>query len=186
MSAILKELRKLVGESRSFKALPMEQLAEVLRAPDVERRDVFIGGVADKGIGTLALVRGNLDRLTVPLSLFRPSGRTSPDFSRFAPDDYGRTLKFGDYEATADLVLWELDPDYRSRTRKRERMRAKGFGPSLRRLRKQHGLSQSDFPGVSAKTISRIETGEIERPHRRTVELISKTVRVPPDLLETF
>lgn len=176
----------VIGVSRQFRKLPLEQLTEVLRATPEERRDVFIGGVLNSEYGTLVLVRGNFERVMVPLSMFRPSGRQSPDFSKFELGDYGHTLRFGDYEATADVVLWEVDPNYRRRAKARERSQAKGFGPSLRRLRKQRGLSQSDFPNVARKTISRIENEEVERPHGVTLNRIAKTLGVLPEEIETY
>jgi DNA-binding XRE family transcriptional regulator len=151
-----------------------------------ERRDVFIGGELNPELGTLVLVRGNLEQVIVPLCLFCPSGRATPDFSKFELGDYGHTLRFGDYEATADVVLWQVDQDYRQRAKAKERAHAAGFGPSLRRLRKQRGLSQSDFPNVARKTIYRIETGEIEKPHGTTLNRIAKTLGVAPEEIETY
>ena len=176
----------VVGVSRHFKKLPVEELTEVLSSAPNERRDVFIGGLLNIKFGTLVLVRGNLERVIVPLSMFRPSGRATPDFSKFELGDYGHTLRFGDYEATADVVLWEVDPDYRKRAKAKERTQAKGFGPSLRRLRKQRGLSQSDFPNVARKTISRIEKGGVEKPHGVTLNRIVKALGVLPEKIETY
>jgi hypothetical protein len=136
--------------------------------------------------GTLTLVRGNHETLTVPLSLFRPSGKLAPDFGRFSLDDYGNTLCFGDYEAASDLVLWEADPDYRKRTQSREQLYSTRLGASLHRLRKQRGLSHSDFPGVASRTVLRIERGEVSKPRRRTLDLIARTLLVPPDEIDTF
>ena len=177
---------RVIGVSRQFKKLPLRELVEVLSSVPDERRDVFIGGVLNLEFGSLVLVRGNLDRVIAPLSMFRPSGRATPDFSKFKLGDYGHTLRFGDYEATADIVLWEVDPDYRKRAKARERAHARGFGPSLRRLRQQRGLSQSDFPNVARKTISRIENGEVESPHGVTLNRIAKALGVPPDEIETY
>jgi len=176
----------VVGASRDFKRLPMEELTEVLRSAPDDRRDVFIGGSLNREFGTLVLVRGNLERVIVPLSMFRPSDNATPDFSKFQPGDYGHTLRFGDYESTADVVLWEVDPDYRKRAKARERAHAKGFGPSLRRLRMQRGLTQSDFPNVARKTISRIENGEVEMPHGVTLNRIARALGVPPEEIETY
>ena len=176
----------VIGVSRQFKRLPWEELTEVLRATPEEGRDVFIGGLLNSEYKTLVLVRGNLERVIVPLSMFRPSGRATPDFSKFDLSDYGHTLRFGDYEATADVVLWEVDPDYRKRARARERDLAKGFGPSLRRLRKQRGLSQSDFPNVARKTISRIEKGEVDKPHGVTLNRIAKALGVAAEEIESY
>jgi|GEM_PF-470162 len=176
----------VIGVSRQFKKLPWEELAEVLSSSRDERRDVFIGGELNLELGTLVLVRGNLEQVIVPLCLFRPSGRATPDFSKFELVDYGHTLRFGDYEATADVVLWQVDQDYRQRAKAKERAHATGFGPSLRRLRKQRGLSQSDFPNVARKTIYRIETGEIEKPHGTTLNRIARTLGVAPEEIEAY
>lgn len=171
---------------REFKKLPLDELAVVLRADTNERRDIFIGGVMNVDLGTLVLFRGDLGRLVVPLSMFRPSGRATPDFKKFVICDYGHTLKFGRYEATSDVVLWEVDPDYRKRAKARERAHAEGFGPSLRRLRKQRGLSQSDFHNVARKTIARIESGQVERPHGVTLDRIAKTLGVSTEDIESY
>ena len=100
--------------------------------------------------------------------------------------DFGRTLRFGDYEATSDGVLWDTDPAYRARVNAAGRRHAKGFGPSLRRLRKQRGLLQSDFPNVARKTISRIEKGEVEKPHGLTLSRIAKALGVAAEDIETY
>jgi hypothetical protein len=36
------------------------------------------------------------------------------------------------------------------------------------------GLRQSDFPGLTAKEIARIERGEVKKPHQRTLKAIAK------------
>jgi DNA-binding XRE family transcriptional regulator len=177
---------QVVGVSREFKKLPLDELTVVLSADLCECRDLFIGGSVNLDFGTLVLVRGNLERLVVPLSIFRPSGRAQPNFKEFELIDYGQTLKFGDYEATADVVLWETDPEYRKRLKAKEREIAEGFGPSLRRLRKQRGLSQSDFPNVARKTISRIEKGDVEKPHGVTLSRIAKALGVEPEQIESY
>ena len=65
-------------------------------------------------------------------------------------------------------------------------MQAKGFDPSLRRLRKQRGLSRSDFPNVARKTISRIEKGDVEKPHGVTLTRIAKMLGVEPNEIESY
>jgi len=42
---------------------------------------------------------------TVPLSVFQPSGCAFPDFGRLALDDYGHSIRFGEYEASSRSVL---------------------------------------------------------------------------------
>src|SRR4051794_9550129 len=64
-----------------FRHLPLDELAEVLA--DERRGDLFIGGYADLTNRTLTLVRGDLRRLSVPLSLFPSSGTgKAPEPSR--------------------------------------------------------------------------------------------------------
>ena len=177
---------RVIGEARSFRTLPPDQLAEVLSAREDQARELFIGGAVDPESGTLALVRGDLDRVIVPLSIFRPSGTSKPDFRRFELDDHGHAIRFGGYEAAAEFVLYEVDPEYRRRVNAKRRDEERGFGPSLRRLRIQRGLSRDDFPGVSAKTIARIERGEVERPHGRTLRVIAEVLDVEPGEIEGY
>jgi hypothetical protein len=177
---------RVVGEVPQFKMLPTEQLAEVLSLPLPERRDLCIGGVVDELNGTLALTRGDFETITVPLSIFRPSGNAAPKFRSLAVDDYGQTIRFGSYEATVDVVLYELDSDYRRRVNMRRRQEEQSFGAALRRLRTQRGLSREDFSGLSAKTIARIERDEVEAPHGRTLTILAKRLGVSPQEIATY
>ena len=42
--------------------------------------------------------------------------------------DYGRTVALGDYEASADAILYELDLDYRRHLKKQRRQSERTFG----------------------------------------------------------
>ena len=88
----------------TFVTLPPDQLLEVLSAPKEQSRDLFIGGIVDKRSWTLSLLCGNLERVVVSLSIFRPSGKAVPDFDHFELDDHGHTIRFGIYEAAADFI----------------------------------------------------------------------------------
>ena len=57
---------------------------------------------------------------------------------------------------------------------------------SLRRLRLMRGLSRDDFPGVAAKTIARIERGEVERPREETLHRIAQRLGVAPADITTY
>lgn len=175
---------QVIGGLSSFKMLPASQLAEVLSSPT--RQDRFIGGVVDEGSKTLTLCRGNLEWLVVPLQHFQALGPDKPSFRQFGLDDYGYTIRFGSYEASAHSVLFDLDPDYRRRYNERRKANEKGFGPSLRRLRLLRGLSRDDFPGIAGKTIARIERGETETPQGRTIAKLARKLRVAPDDIETY
>lgn len=186
LSVLVSYFRQVIGENPSSRMLPHDQLATVLSAPEDESGDVFIEGLVDSDSDTLVLVRGNRERMTVPLSIFRPSATSRPDFGRFELDDFGHTLRLGDYEAAADAVLYEVDPDFRRRTNARRRSSERGFGPGLRRLRIQRGLPREGFPGISAKTIARLERGEVARPRGKTLQAIASALGVEPDSIEEY
>jgi DNA-binding Xre family transcriptional regulator len=164
----------------------MDQLAEVLAMPKEQVRDLFIGGSADTQSNTLALVRGDFSRVCVPLSIFQPSGTSKPDFRRFGVDDYGQTVRLGNYEAGTDFILYALDPEYRTRINAKRREQKQSFGASLRRLRNLRKLSRDSFGVVAAKTIARIEGGEVKKPHRTTLQAICETLSVELNEIETY
>lgn len=174
------------GESPDFKMLPKDQLAEVLANAENGGQDVFIGGDIDSDLGLLTLVRGNFDRITVPLSIFRPNPIARPDFQKLEFDDYGHTVRFGDYEASTHSILYEADDDYRKRAKAKRRATDVGFGPSLRRLRTLKGVPQSGFQGVEEKTIGRLERGEVAKPQSKTLAIIAQTLGVKPQEIETY
>lgn len=64
---------QVVGLPRNSRRLNDDELATVLLASIEERRKVFISGVVNLDLRTLALVRGDLSRLTVALNIFRPN-----------------------------------------------------------------------------------------------------------------
>jgi hypothetical protein len=176
----------VVGQVQSFKLLPQKELFEVFLGSREEAADLFIGGSVDRASETLTLARGNLEVIVVPLSLFRPSGKTTPNPDVFSIEDYGHTIRLGEYEAAADAILYELDSRFRKRQNATRRQAEKGFGASLRRLRIQRGLERGDFPNLSAKTIARIERGETEKPHGETLDILAETLRVKPNEIETY
>lgn len=164
--------------------LPPEELAEVLHAPG--RRDLCIGGFVNDEAGVVTLVRGDLTTLIVPTDTFANARGTTPDFSQFTVTDYGQTVAFGPYEASMDAVLYERDPEYRRRRRKDELAAEDSLGASIRRLRKQRKLPRTAFENLPARSLARIERGEVGRPHRRTLQLIAETLRVPVEELASF
>ena len=172
------------SEDGSF--LEPEELAEALKAQN--RRDLFIGGLVDTTTKTITLWRGDLEPLTVPFTAFPKSGDgIKPDFNRFGVTDYGQTLKLGDYEAAADAVLYEYDPEYRRRIKKERQASEQSFGASLRRLRKQRGLSREDFaPAIAAKTVARIEQGAVKRIQQDTLQAIADRLGVSPEEIGSF
>ena len=166
--------------------LPPDELAEALEAENAA--DLFIGGSVDLSSGTITLWRGCLTPLTVPFSAFEKSGDgIEPDFSKFAVTDFGQTVRLGRYEAAADAILYEFDPDSRRRISRVRQQSERSFGASLRRLRKQRGLRQEDFePDIAGKTIARIEQGVVHQVHKKTLDVIARRLRVTPEEIGSY
>ena len=176
---------KVIGATPGYTWLPAEELLAVVSEQDAADR--FIGGAYDQVGQTLALVRGDLSTLVVPSRHFTPSGDgTTPDFSMLALTDYGLTVALGDYEASADGILYEFDPVYRRKLNKARQATDRSFGSSLRRLRLQRRLKRSDFPGIASKTIARIERSEVEKPRGKTLETLAKRLDVGADQIESY
>ena len=176
----------VVGASPSFKHLPYDELMEALDTPDAAAKDLIIGGWANLENELLVLVRGSLQTLVAPFSMFEATELARPDFRKLSFEDFGQTVRLGKYGASSDSLLYELDVDYRRRLNARRRESERGFGPALRRLRKQRGLSRSDFPGLTEKTLARIERGEIGKPHQRTVRVLEQTLGMTVEEVATY
>lgn len=172
--------RVVVAPDDGVRLLPPEELVEAIA--DERADDLFIGGVVAVDDRALVLYRGNFDPLVVPFDWFasRPHARR-PDFDSFAVTDFGQTLQFGDYEVSADALLYDFDANARRRMKQRELKQDASFGGALRRLRLARGLSRSDFAPLAAKTIARIERGEVAEPHGETLSTIAKRLRVRAD-----
>ena len=176
----------VIGVTGSFKHLPEDELIEVLTAGTDVARDLILGGWAHAGSAFLVLVRGDLERLVVPFATIPGSGSLAPNFRNLSFTDHGQTVRLGEFEVSTDALLYEFDADYRRRLNADRRAAEQGFGPALRRLRKQRGLARTDFPGVNAKTLARIERGEIERPRERTLALLEERLGVSREEIGSF
>jgi DNA-binding XRE family transcriptional regulator len=177
--------RVVVAPDEGVRLLPNAELKEVMG--DEHAADLIIGGVVDPDDRRLIVYRGNLDRLVIPFDWFRSSAKgPRPDFNAFSVIDSGQTIRLGDYEAATDAVLYDFDSEARRRMRQKEIGADGTFGGSLRRLRLQKGLSRSDFAPISAKTIARIERGEVEEPHDETLATIAKRLGVKADDIKSF
>lgn len=176
----------IVSPRDGIKLLEASELAEVLN--DAEgRQDLFIGGAVDVAAEQIVLYRGDLSPLVVPWTWFKArSDGPRPNWRAFEVVDHGQTVKLGDYEAAADALLYEFDGEARKRMKARERQRDASFGGALRRLRLARGLRLSDFPGVPAKTVARIERGQVAKPHARTLKAIAKWLGVKPDEIASY
>ena len=185
ISALLGLFHPVFGLVEGFQWLPKEELVEVITRDDASDR--FIGGSVDPKAKTLTLLRGDIEAVVAPFAIFQKSGDgTAPDFTRLQLTDYGRTVALGDYEASADAILYELDPAYRRRLKKQRRQSERTFGASLMRLRKQRRLKRSDFAPISSKEIARIERNEVEKPHAKTLEAIADRLGVRPEEIDGY
>jgi hypothetical protein len=180
ISALLGLFHPVFGLVEGFQWLSKAELVEVITRDDASRR--FIGGSVDPKAKTLTLLRGDIKAVVAPFSIFLKSGDgTAPDFQRLQLTDYGQTVALGDYEASADAILYELDPTYRRRLKKQRRQGERTFGASLMRLRKQRRIKRSDFAPISSKEIARIERNEVEKPHTKTLAAIALRLGVRPE-----
>jgi hypothetical protein len=178
--ALLGLFNPVFGLVEGFRWLPKEELVEVIAQDDAADR--FVGGSVDAKTKSLTLLRGDIGAVVAPLTMFEQSGDgTTPDFSKLQLTDYGRTIALGNYEVSADAVLYELDADYRRRLKKQRRQSERTFGASLLRLRKQRRLKRSDFAPISAKEIARLERNEIEKPHAKTLAVVADRLGVRPE-----
>jgi hypothetical protein len=172
----------IVGDSPSYRWLPKDELSEVLFDASTDHSDFLIAAASDPFTRTLSLVRGDGRSIVVPFSFFEPSGDgTKPDFANIRITDFGRAVALGEYEASADAILYEMDRDYRKKARLKRKENETTFGAALCRLRKQRKLKRGDFPPLSAKTIARLERNEIGKPHGATLQAIATRLGVLPD-----
>jgi hypothetical protein len=175
----LQLFKSVFGLIEGIRWLPLPELLAVVAREDASDR--FVAGCVDSKAKSLTLLRGDLQLVVAPLSMFKPSGDgTKPEFGKLRIADHGRTIGFGDYEASADAILYELDPVYRRRLKALRQKSERSFGAALRRLRKQRGLGRGDFAPLSSKEIARIERDEVKRPHAATLQLIADRLGVRP------
>lgn len=176
---------RVLAPGDGIRMLSTNDLLEALASED--RADRVIGVAVDGASELVMLYRGNLETVMVPFAWFgSPHASTRPDFSDFEPVDHGIGVRFGEYEAAVDAILYEFDPAYRRRVKNAEVGRDDSVGGSVRRLRNLRGLKQSDFPGISVKEIGRIERGEVKAPHRATLDRIATVLGVRVEELRTY
>lgn len=165
--------------------LGTDVLPEILSAS--HPGDYIIGGIVDTSDQLVVLYRGTLDALVVPFSFFRPTDNgVAPDFSDVEIVDFGQAVRFGAYEATADVLLYDYDAEYRRRTKRAERTARSSFGSAFRRLRLLKGLHQRDFAPVGERTIRRIENDVSQRLHPDTRRRIEARLGVSFDRIGSY
>jgi hypothetical protein len=176
--------RFVVSVDEGVRLSPTDELIEVLGSAN--RADLSIGAALACADDAVILYRGNLEPLVIPLRWFRTPDGARPDASDLAVTDFGQTVRLGDCEAATDAILYEFDDGYRRRAKRRQLETDRSLGGALRRLRLQKGLRQSDFPGLTAKEIARIERGEVKKPQQRTLAAIAKRIGVAAKEISTY
>jgi hypothetical protein len=151
------------------------------------RSELFIGGVVDDSAETITLWRIGLPPIIANFADFKPDGESvQPDFSRFSIEDGGQTIRLGDYEASSESILYEHDAAFRKTAKAKLIASDSTVNGSIRRLRKQRGLSRSAFSPISEKTIERIENHLTTKIHAGTLESIANTLGVSVADLSTY
>jgi hypothetical protein len=177
--------RVVVAPGKGVSLLPTDELREVLASG--ERADLFVSGVVDPAAEVAVLYRGHLAPVVVPFAWFRRRNPTpKPNFRDFQIVDYGQTVRFGRYEASADAILYAHDPDYRRRAKARRIQQDDSLGACIHRLRLAKGVARGDFPGVSEKQIARIERGEIAKVRAKTLAAIAARLGVDPAEISSY
>ena len=183
--ALLGLFHPVFGLVEGFQWLPKHELVEVVTRDDASDR--FIGGSVDSKAKTLTLLRGNIEVMVAPFSLLQNRGTGRQRISAgFGLSILAGLIVLSDYEASADAILYELDPGYRRRLKKLRRQSERTFGASLMRLRKQRRMKRSDFAPISSKEIARLERNEVGNPHAKTVVTVAARLGVRPEEIESF
>ncbi|HRK06444.1 MAG TPA: helix-turn-helix transcriptional regulator [Pseudobdellovibrionaceae bacterium] len=183
--APLESLFKMLIVAPEASTLSLDEAVEVFNAQNAA--NLIVSGTLNFRSQTLALLRGNLEKLVVPLSAFKISGDgVAPRFDQFQITDSGQTLSFGNYEASVESLLYEFDANYRRQINVEKSKTDKRLGACLRRLRLQKGFKQSDFPDVDEREIGRIERGEVKTPRLRTLQKIAAALGINPEDIQTY
>lgn len=162
----------------------VEDLVEIVAAEHPE--DFCIGVAWNQVLRTIALWRGDLSVLVVPLSAFPERANVRADPAHLSIEDGGQTIRLGHYEVAFSALLYERDPLYRRRAKKQMIREEQSLGASIRRLRIARGLARTDFGDIDPRTLARLERGEVDRPHQATLDRIAKHLGVSAEELATY
>lgn len=97
-----------------LETLPQEELTELEALPFERQRTLIRAGYVDFVSRHVILFRGDRTCVVAPFDLFNTGGTLKPDFDKIGFTDYGNTVKFGEFEASSDFILYELDPIYKA------------------------------------------------------------------------
>jgi hypothetical protein len=137
----------------------------VLRAWEIGAQDRLIAE-ADVSNGTLFVLSCSLERLQVPLACLRPLARLPKgqrgEFNLATDGSYLHWPR-GDVHLDLDALRHAVDPAWRARADLERVTHGALFGRAVAVVRKEHGLKQTEIPGISARQVRRIEGGSLPR-----------------------
>jgi len=142
---------------------------------------VVVGSLFDPAGRILTLMRGDLAAVVVPQEVL--SKHFAGINGRPQLSDDGTRLVYGDKSVPVVDVLMEVDPVFRREYRRQMWAQQRDLASRVRHLRKLRRARREDFPGLTSKTIARIERGEIKMPQRETLRLIAIHLGVDADQL---
>ncbi len=90
-------------------SLAKAEAEELFNLPWEERARYIIMARVDFDQSLLIFVRANGANGTIDLKFFTPNAIETPDFDQLEIIDFGRTIKFGNYEAATDSILEEVE-----------------------------------------------------------------------------
>jgi len=96
---------KIIEKTNEYdKKLSRDEIIEIYESSKSNIFNIFLAGTINKNNNTVILLRGNLQEITVPFSIFE-NFKFIPDFNNLHIDDYGYTIGFGEFESTPEYIL---------------------------------------------------------------------------------
>ena len=139
-----------------------EALCRLLRAWQLGTPDALIAdaSVADDA---LFVVSCSFQFYNIPFTELPALRKISlENRNRFEIDEDGSFLYWphDDIHIDIDTLEYHTNPEYRKKADLKRLQYNRNFGDTLKQLRNEAGLRQSDIPGLSARQMRRIENGE--------------------------
>jgi hypothetical protein len=115
-------------------------------------------------------------RLEVPVEAIPSIARMDPSSqSKFIVSESGSRIHWpdDDVDLTAESIRAFADPQVRREQQAARRAEAALYAKAIRSLREQHGLRQSDIPGLTDRQVRRLEEGDT-MPRVATLEKLAR------------
>lgn len=115
-------------------------------------------------------------RLEVPVEIIPALARMEPaSLAKFVVSESGSRIHWpdDDVDLTAESIRAFADPEVRREQQAIRRAEASRYARSIRSLREQRGLRQSDIPGLTERQVRRLEDGNT-MPRVATLEKLAR------------